>query len=134
MLYPNVSKRYCAAVIDGVVVMVIFFIASASPLPVLSEASPLVIFTLALLYEPVFTSGFCTLGQYIMGYRVRTLEKLERINILQGLWRCFVKIPLGFLSIFIISVRWDHRSAHDLVSKTIVVSTDLLKIHADAAA
>ena len=129
----NVSKRYCAAVIDSFVVVALFLIAKALPLPVLSAASPAVLFFLALLYEPVFTSGFCTLGQWLLGYRVRTLEQLERIGILQACWRYLLKIPLGVLSIFVISARWDHRALHDLGSNTIAVSTDVLKFHADAA-
>lgn len=127
MQYPSVSKRYFAAVIDVFVILGIFYIASESPVASLAKANIFVVYAIVFLYEPVFTSKLCTLGQFMMGYRVRTLGDYKRIGVFQALSRYIIKIPLGIISMLTIPARRDRRAIHDLVTSTIVVSNKALE-------
>ena len=74
------------------------------------------------LYEPIFTSRFCTLGQKIMGIRVREIFSLQKISIPKAYLRIVIKIFLGFISFFSIPFSSERRAIHDFVAGTIVVN------------
>jgi uncharacterized RDD family membrane protein YckC len=73
-------------------------------------------------YEPLLTSFFCTIGQAIMGFRVRKVAG-GRISVVQAYVRVIVKYLLGMLSFLTMPARADRRAIHDLAAGTIVVGT-----------
>jgi uncharacterized RDD family membrane protein YckC len=77
-----------------------------------------------LLYEPFCTSKLCTLGQKLMGIRVRTVSTLERISLIQAYVRIVVKVFLGLISFFSIMFSKRKRAIHDFASGTIVVEAE----------
>ena len=102
MDYPNVTRRYLAAVIDGFVILGLFYLVWKSPFYDLANTVPIVVFVMVFLYEPVFTSRLCTLGQLLMRYRVRKMVDHSRIGVLQAMQRYVVKIILGIISMLTI--------------------------------
>ena len=119
--YPSVFRRYIGTLVDLLIVLILFIIVAKSGL--ISYFFPygnLLIIPI-VLYEPICTSRFCTLGQFVMGYRVRTLLGHERIDVFCAVWRYFIKCGLGAISMITIPARADRRGIHDLVSTTIVI-------------
>lgn len=82
---------------------------------------------LMILYDPIFTSTSCTLGQKIIGVRVRNYEKLrfegkeERINFFFAVWRILVKYALGGVTFISFFLNDDKRMLHDFASGSIVI-------------
>lgn len=122
--YPSVLQRYLAALIDGLV-MLILLIFGVQTVPRIGGVSDQVtLFLLVIViscYEPLFTAYRCTLGQLLMRFRVRTFEKRKRIPLLSAYLRFFVKATLGIISMFTIPVSETRRSIHDMVVKSIVI-------------
>jgi hypothetical protein len=75
-----------------------------------------------LLYEPVLTTFSATIGQRVMGIRVRNAKNPDKhINILQAYLRLIVKYLLGWLSFITIGFDERHRAIHDLAGESVVV-------------
>ncbi len=126
-LYPTITRRYLSTVIDGMVVLSVFMLSFYLHQFLGDDfAMPLWIcmVIVVLTYEPFCTSKLCTLGQKIMGIRVRTNSKLQRISLLQAYLRIAVKLLLGFISLFWIIFSEKKRAIHDLASGTIVVAAE----------
>lgn len=122
MRYPNVFRRYLATLLDFVVLGAAVMAAAKAPLVAASTGVlPAFAFSLVLVYEPLFTSYFCTAGQALMGIRVRTRESLQRIAPLKAYQRLLVKYVLGGISLLTIPAREDRRAIHDLATDTIVI-------------
>ena len=102
MEYPSIFRRYIGALIDGLVVLGLFFIVARSPLISFLDSRANILIIVIFLYEPICTSRFCTLGQFAMGYRVRTLIGHERIGVFHAIWRYIVKALLGIISLITI--------------------------------
>lgn len=115
-------KRYIGALIDALVILGLFFIVARSPLIAFLDSRANILFIVIFLYEPICTSKFCTLGQFAMDYRVRTLIGHERIGVFHAIWRFIVKALLGIISLMTIPARADRRGIHDIVSGTIVLN------------
>jgi uncharacterized RDD family membrane protein YckC len=123
MKYPNLLRRYLATLLDLFAWWCLIY--AMSRVPGITEHSVLAyaLFGLSfLLYEPVLTTHACTLGQAIMGIRVRTVNSLQRIDLDQALGRMLVKYLLGVISFLTVPARADRRAIHDLASNTIVIS------------
>jgi len=77
---------------------------------------------LFFVYEPLaHTLGF-TLGNYIMGIRVRKISAhAEKVNITQAYLRFTVKKLLGWLSFFTIQSNKKSRAMHDIASGTLTI-------------
>ena len=76
----------------------------------------------ALVYEPLLVTYAATLGQYVLGIRVRdTRDPQQRINILQSYIRIVLKLSLGWLSLLTINFNPQHRAIHDLAAGSVVV-------------
>jgi uncharacterized RDD family membrane protein YckC len=123
MKYPNVLRRYLATLLDLFAWWCLVY--AMSNVPVITQHGTLAyaLFGLSfLLYEPLLTTYACTLGQAIMGIRVRTLNGLQRIGLDQAYGRLMVKYLLGIISLLTIPARADRRAIHDLASDTIVIS------------
>lgn len=77
---------------------------------------------LFFVYEPLaHTLGF-TLGNYMMGIRVRKISAPDKkVNIAQAYLRFTVKTLLGWLSFFTIHSNKKRRAMHDIASGTLTI-------------
>ncbi len=126
-IYPTIIRRYLSTFIDGMLILGVFILSSY----LFSEDTNLdkilrlwTILVMIFIYEPFCTSKLCTLGQKLIGIRVRTVSKLERISLGQAYMRIVVKVFLGFISFFSIIFSKRRRAIHDFVSGTIVVKAE----------
>jgi uncharacterized RDD family membrane protein YckC len=100
---------------------VLIFIARVGVTPE-SEAWVLALFgLLVVLYEPILTVYWCTLGQAAMRMRVRDEKTLERISISQAYTRVLVKYFLGWISFLTLPFQKRRQAVHDLFTNTLVV-------------
>ncbi|THB79596.1 MAG: RDD family protein [Desulfobulbaceae bacterium] len=124
--YPSIPKRYISSFIDGVFIISMMFITgylfqSSEGLSIKVRVGVVLFFF--FVYEPLFTSLFCTLGQLITGIRVRSLEHQDKISIPRAYLRIGCKLLLGILSFFTIPFTKHRRAIHDLIVGSIVVNT-----------
>ena len=121
--YPTILRRYLSSFIDlWFVVGVLFFVPyvigdSEATLTVRITAGIIMLF----LYEPLFTSKLCTLGQKIMGIRIRKFDNYQKLSFPAAVLRVFIKGLLGFISLFTIIFSEEKRAIHDLASDSIVI-------------
>jgi hypothetical protein len=122
--YPLLVKRYQSLLIDFLVLFAIMI----ATMVIMSEstARQTVMVTMGvifvLLYEPLLTTYAATLGQYIIGIRVRDAgNPAQRINIPQAYIRIIVKWLLGWLSFVTINFNPQHRAIHDLAGSSVVI-------------
>lgn len=125
--YPLLLRRYQASLIDflllgvlSVSLVLIFNIASVS--------SQFIVFFVALLwlsYEPILSVYLCTLGQHVMGIRVRDgHDPFMRITLWQSYRRFFIKYLLGWLSFITIHQNEQKRALHDFAGQSVVVCNE----------
>ena len=122
--YPTILRRYLATLIDGAFIIFIFITSSY----ILQQDNKIVLIlrigitvTIYFIYEPICTSKFATLGQWIMKIRVRKLPNLEKISIISAYIRIFIKIFLGLISFFTIPITKGRRAIHDFAVGSIVI-------------
>ena len=122
--YPTILRRYMATIIDWMLIFFVF-IASAYIFSQENEISRVlqIVITLLVLfvYEPLCTSKLCTLGQKVMGVRVRDNISYEHISIPQAYLRIIVKIYLGIISFFTILFTERKRAIHDFAAGSVVI-------------
>ena len=120
MSYPNLFRRYFGTQIDVLVVLFCLYLYGHSPW--YDSATPTYWpMWLFLLYEPICTRFGCTLGQYVMRFRVRTINGHFKVPIWRGLVRVVVKYLLGLISFIRMPRQAQRRALHDLASGTIVL-------------
>ncbi len=120
---PTILRRYFSTFIDGW-----FIIAFLLFVPYVigdgeNTLSIRIIIAVIMLfvYEPLFTSKLCTLGQKITGIRIRTVDNYQRLNYPITVLRSIIKWFLGFISLFSIIFSKDKRAIHDFASDSIVI-------------
>lgn len=123
--YPLLVKRYQSVFIDAFVLFAIMIIVMV--LIGESESRQIVMVSLGALfllaYEPLLSTYYATLGQYIIGIRVRNASNPDkRINIFQAYARIVVKWLLGWVSFVTINFNPAHRAIHDFAGKSVVIS------------
>ena len=121
--YPTILRRYLSSFIDGCFIVVAVILV---PYVIGDEENTLnvrIILAAIFLfvYEPLFTSAFCTLGQRITGIRIRKFSNYQRLNFPVALLRVTIKGLLGFISLFSIIFSKDKRAIHDYASGSIVI-------------
>ncbi len=122
--YPTIVRRYLATFIDGMVILIVmvftsYIFSNDTNIDILLRIS--IILSMFFIYEPLLTSKKCTVGQKIMGVRVRNFANLERISLFQAYVRIIVKIFLGIISFFSIIFSSKKRAIHDFAAGTIVI-------------
>lgn len=122
MKYPSLLQRYLATVIDVLAVLALFYLYAKSPLS-RTEAGATAIWPLWLFvfYEPLCNRFATTLGQLLMGFRVRTLKGGRRVPLWRGFVRLFSKYILGAISFIRMPVHKQRRALHDIISGTIAI-------------
>ena len=124
MEYPSLVKRYRSTFIDGQVFLIFAYIFSLvfDQISDISSTVGGITFALMyLLYEPLFTTRACTLGQWITGIRVQSVRDAgRRISYFQSLLRLVIKILLGWFSVFTLPSDPKKRSLHDYAVSSVV--------------
>jgi uncharacterized RDD family membrane protein YckC len=125
--YPTLTRRYIATVIDvafvlAAIILISYLFENSGSTGVRIRVS-LILF-LFFIYEPLCTSRLCTLGQKIMGVRIRRYPSMERISLLMAYARIIVKGLLGILSFFTLPFSQNRRAIHDMAARSIVIFSD----------
>ena len=124
--YPTVFRRYLGSLIDGLLVIGAMIgggmlIADVGPRFTWLRGAWLGFVLLG--YEPLFTSFGATIGQRVMGYRVRRqADTTKRIGVPAAYLRYVVKVFLGLVSFFTMSFSRQQRAIHDLVARSVVIT------------
>ncbi len=122
--YPSLLQRYLASFIDVAVILLLLLLYAKSPLSKSASGAvatwPLWLFA---VYEPICNRYATTLGQLLMGFRVRTFKDHRRVPLWRGFLRLFTKYGLGIISFIRMPVQKHRRAFHDLISGTIALST-----------
>lgn len=120
--YPTIVRRYTATFIDG---GILGFLVIAVAMMYQGEAYATrrvsTILLIVLVYEPFATSLICTVGQFITGIRIRTVDTYEKISLPLAYIRVAVKFMLGWYSFFSILFSDQKRAIHDYASGTVVL-------------
>jgi uncharacterized RDD family membrane protein YckC len=121
---PSLLRRYLSTFIDGIFIIAAFVIVSYVLPGDDTISTPVrvgLVLCLFLAYEPVCTSKFCTLGQKLLGIRVRSKQTLEKISLPAAYIRIVVKIILGFISFLTIPISKERRALHDFAAGSVVI-------------
>lgn len=123
--YPLLSDRLKSTFIDGMLLLGLTFL-TASLLDKLHNPAIWVRITVfvfvTLLYDPVCTSLGATVGNLVMGIRVRNFDNTsKRINILQAVVRYILKMLLGWISFLTIHSNPERRAIHDMGAGSVMV-------------
>jgi uncharacterized RDD family membrane protein YckC len=122
--YPTLVKRVQSMFIDGVFILFVMFGISAiidKTGEVPGWVRGVLFIGLWFVYEPLCITLGRTLGQFIMGLRVRRYEKENsRINIFQSYIRFALKFFLGWISFLTIHTNPQRRAIHDLGSNSVM--------------
>ena len=124
MKYPSVLRRYLSGIIDFLVVFSMCILVFRSPIGSMESPILFIVVLVIFSYEPVLTSTHCTLGQWVMRYRVREFETLKKIHIALAIVRYIFKIILGTFSLFTVSSDKYKRSIHDKIAYTVVINVN----------
>ena len=119
---PPLTRRYGASLIDGFFLVIVMILVA-----VLFQAEAMVPARIAFFwliffgYEPLLTSQLCTVGQRVMGIRVRRYGHPDaRIGIFASYVRFVVKILLGVISFFTMGSTKQRRAIHDLAAGSVM--------------
>ena len=119
-VYPSLSDRIQSAFIDGVLIVVLLFIASS--LLDKNENAPdwiriVLFFGLWAVYEPLCAKLGCTLGNYMKGIKVRRYtNESKRINSFARFVRYCTKVLFGWISFITIHFNLERRTIHDFAA------------------
>jgi uncharacterized RDD family membrane protein YckC len=123
--YPSLVTRVQSNAIDGALILVVMFSFAAivgdnDSIPGWTKALMFVSFW--LLYEPICTAYAVTLGNYMMGIRVRNIHDYTRkISLRDAFARVLVKGVLGGWSFFSVHFNPRRRVVHDLAAGSIML-------------
>lgn len=121
---PTLFRRYMSSIIDGLLALTL--LVAIGMLPGEGEGVGrtkfLAFFCLVFWYEPLFTSRWCTFGQWVTGIRVRRNDDPdEQLSLGPAVLRFAVKAVLGALSFFTMPFTYRYRAIHDLVARSVVI-------------
>ena len=143
-MYAGIFRRSVATLIDiGVLVASLTYVVQRPPIAGIPWAGVVVVLTVVLLYEPILSSRLCTVGQFLMGTRVRAAETFEKLPIGAAYKRFVLKyvasilgaasagtanVPAGAGGVRVAVWPYgDHRALHDLQVGSVVVKAAALK-------
>jgi len=122
--YPLLLKRYQSMLIDAWLILFVAIILFA--INDENQTGKMIIQGLLLLailaYEPLLTAYSTTIGQKLMGIRVRDIQNpSKRISIANAYIRFFTKAVLGWISFISIHFNPEHRAIHDMAGSSVVI-------------
>jgi uncharacterized RDD family membrane protein YckC len=122
--YPDLKDRIQSAFIDLtlLIVLMIVFASIIDKYENVPDWVRMAIVGFFIVYEPLFMSFGCTLGNFIKGIRVRKhSDSTKKINILQAIIRFPIKFMLGWLSYITIGSSPKRRAIHDLAAGSVMI-------------
>ena len=123
--YPELKDRIQSTFIDSILILVlmIVFASILDKYENVPDWVRIAMFVgLFIVYEPLFMTLGCTLGNYVKGIRVRKeSDSSKKINILQAVLRYPIKFMLGWLSFLTIGSNPKRRAIHDLVAGRVMI-------------
>ena len=122
--YPSILRRYFSTLIDGLFIVGMLILWSYildNDNSAVQKIRIGIILFMFFVYEPIFTTYFCTLGQKITGIRIRKFSTRSRISLIQAYLRIIVKIFLGIFSFFTIPFTKNKRAIHDFAVGSLVI-------------
>jgi RDD family len=127
---PSLLVRIKSSMIDTIIMIVLMFAATSifESIHVDNQIVRIIAFVLILLYEPICTTLNRTLGQAMMGIRVKDFKTLsangisQNISFIAALFRYAVKLSLGWVSFLTIHSDTHGRAIHDKIANSVVVS------------
>jgi hypothetical protein len=135
LVFPTLFRRYMATLLDGLLAFGLFIMVGLLPGEgeTVGRTKFLAFLFLAFWYDPVFTSHWCTFGQWVTGVRVRRNdEPEERIPLWAAILRLFVKGVLGWISFFSMPFTERYRGLHDMAARSVVLQVRLPAVKAAA--
>jgi uncharacterized RDD family membrane protein YckC len=120
------TRRYTSSAIDVLLVlgaaMTIAGLLQSEAVGVVAARVLLIVF-LVVNYEPILISKRQTVGQWMMGIRVRQRSSPgERISLPRAYLRTLLKLLFGTLSFFTMGFNKERRALHDLATGSIVLN------------
>ena len=123
--YPALIKRVQSIFIDTVFIVGLMFAFSAilSSFEHVPDWLRMSVFILIwVVYEPLCVTLGCTVGNYIIGLRVRNNSNInERIDIIRAVIRYGLKVMLGWISFVTIHSNDKKRAIHDLAVGSVMI-------------
>ena len=123
--YPDLKDRIQSTFIDGILIIFLMFVFASilDKFEHVPDGVRIAVFVvLFIVYEPLFMTFGCTLGNLIKGIRVRKdADSSKKINILQAIIRFTIKLMLGWLSFLTIGSNPKRRAIHDLVVGSVMI-------------
>lgn len=123
--YPLLKDRIQSTFIDFIFQLVLVFIAAAiiDKFENVPDWVRIAVFVgFFIVYEPLFTTLGCTLGNYMKGIRVRkNSDTTRKINILEAIIRYAIKLVLGWISFLTIGSNAQRRAIHDLAAGSVMI-------------
>jgi uncharacterized RDD family membrane protein YckC len=125
--YPLLTDRIQSVFIDFILIVVLMFVFAALLDKIENPPDWLRIalfFGIWAIYEPLFVTLGCTVGQYIKGIRVRRYDDpSRRIGLVSSFVRYIVKMLLGWISFLTMSMNKEKRAMHDYASGSVMICT-----------
>ena len=123
--YPSLVERLQSTFIDTIIIIILMVCFSnvLDGFNNVPEWVRILLFAfLFVIYEPLFMTFGCTIGNYIKGIRVRKHEDIhQKINIGQSIIRYPIKFALGWISFLTINSNQRRRAIHDLASGSVMI-------------
>jgi uncharacterized RDD family membrane protein YckC len=122
--YPALFRRYLSTLLDGLLLLLAIVVISKllGNRPSLTGLRVVLFLFVVLGYEPLLTTYACTVGQYLMGIRVRrAADPTQHLSVFAAYVRYLVKIPLGMLSFMTIGFTSQRRAIHDFAARSIMI-------------
>jgi uncharacterized RDD family membrane protein YckC len=122
--YPTLVRRYLATAIDLCLGFV--SVGAVGLLPVAGDRLVLwraiVLLAYFATYEPLLTASGGTVGQRLLGLRVRRADEPDRtISVQRAYVRYGVKYALGIISFVTLPFAPQQRAVHDLVADSVML-------------
>ncbi|WP_111627402.1 RDD family protein [Larkinella arboricola] len=124
LVFPPLWKRFGAYVIDLYFIFMLAYVLIVILPESIADKLRLVIFALALLYEPICntTLGY-TFGAFIFKFRVKdAANPAQKLPFRRALIRFVVKVVLGWISFLTIHSDTMRRAIHDRVANSVVIA------------
>ena len=124
--FPPLGRRYVGSLVDGLVVLAGTLLIGTVLGDVPSSLAPIRVALFVVLwfgYEPGCTAFGVTLGQRLLGFRVRReSDPTQRIGLPAAWLRFVVKLAFGVFSFITMGFNPRRRALHDLASGSVVLS------------
>ena len=126
---PPLLLRIQSMFIDTLVIMTLMFVAFKlnDVLDLRSSVLSIVFISVIALYEPICISLGQTLGQKIMGLKIKKISSVknnqdyQNINLIQSIVRYLAKICLGWISLLTIHSDKYGQALHDKMGGSVMV-------------